>query len=44
VLKGLDTKLSISRVMWDLVELYLVGDLVVEMLDGGEKVMRDSRI
>jgi hypothetical protein len=32
------------RVILDLVELYLVVDLVVQVFDGGEKVVREQDI
>jgi hypothetical protein len=44
VLKRLDTKLSDMRVILDLVELYLVVVLVVQVFDGGEKVVREQDI
>ena len=44
VLKRLDTKLPDMRVILDLVELYLVVDLVVQVFDGGEKVVREQDI
>jgi hypothetical protein len=44
VLKRLDTKLPNMRVILDLVELYLIVDLVVQVFDGGEKVVREQDI
>jgi hypothetical protein len=32
------------RVILDLVELYLIVDLVVQVFDGGEKVVREQDI
>ena len=44
MLKRLDTKLPNMRVILDLVELYLIVDLVVQVFDGGEKVVREQDI
>ena len=44
VLKRLDTKLPDMRVILGLVELYLGVDLVVQVFDGGEKVVREQDI